>query len=438
MGNMDQDHAGDAPVGASTQSSGGPSAAVLSPEVLPLLGKTVLLVHPAWHSCGSHQVFVSQAYAYRSLGAKVLSLAVADAPGATPGSGLHKSYIKASADLDADARFFAGMPLLGVLKPDFLRAAKLWLHGNFAAILVETTKLVAIPDALLLWPRIDLIHCNHFFCMPAALRLLEKHGCPVLLDSHDLQARQYALRNEAGRTLAPAARFEDMLAIELDAMRPADILVHLNDEEAAAFQKLLPGMRHALVYPAVAAASAGLGGSDFIIVASANYANFLDVSWFLTEVLPLAPGVPVKILGNIDRAFKFRAPGLLKKHAALFCGRVDDLDAAYRSAAAVLLPTTEGHGISIKMIEAMSSGAPLIATPHAFRGSGLNPAEFANVALASDAAAFAGALRRAAASLDAPPADRRRADTRVAYEKTFSFDAYRQALVRLVAPLFTS
>lgn len=367
-----------------------------------------------------------------------MSLAIADAPGATPGSRQHKSYLAASADLEADARFFAGMPLLGVLNADFLRSAKQWLHGNFAAILVETTKLVAIPDALASLPQIDLIHCNHFFCMPAALRLRQKHGCPTLLDTHDLQARQYALRNEAGWTLAPAAGFEDMLAIELDAMRPADVLLHLNGEEAAVFQKLLPGKRHALLYPAVVPVSAATGGSDFIIIASANYANFLGVEWFLTEVLPLAPDVPVKILGNIDGLFKSRAPNLLKKHAALFYGRVDDLDAAYRSAAAVLLPTTQGHGISIKTIEAMSSGAPLIATPHAFRGSGLNPAEFANVALASDAAGFAAALRRAAAFRDAPAADRRRAATRAAYEKIFSPEAYRNALLQLVEPLFTS
>ncbi|WP_026605835.1 glycosyltransferase [Methylocapsa acidiphila] len=404
----------------------------------PLAGKTVLLAHPAWHSCGSHQVFVSQAQAYRSLGASVLSLAVADAPGATAGSGQHTAYLAASGDLEADVRFFAGMPLLRVLEVDFLRAARKWLHGDFASILIETTKLAAIPDALAAWPRIDLIHCNHFFCMPAALRLREKHHCPVLLDSHDLQARQYVLRNEAGWTLKPPARFEDMLAIELEAMKAADLLVHLNKDEAAAFQKLLPEARHALVYPAVAPISAGPGGDDLIMIASANYANFLDVSWFLTEVLPLAPEVSVKILGNIKGAFKLRAPSLLSKHAALFHGRIDDLDAAYRNAAAILLPTTQGHGISIKMIEALSSGAPLIATPHAFRGSGLDPATFANVALASDAAGFAAALRRAAASKAEALTDRARADTRGAYERIFSFEAYRKALLKLSAPFFAA
>lgn len=400
----------------------------------PLAGATILLIHPAWHSCGSHQVFVSQARAYRGLGARVLSLAIADAPGASEGSRAHKAYLEATADLEVDARFFSGMALGSVLRADFLRAAGKWLHGNFAEILIETTKLAPLPAALAATP-IDLIHCNHFFCMPAATRLRRRGALPILLDTHDLQARQYALRNEAGWTLGPAAGFADMLAVELAAMGDADVLLHLNDAEALAFQDLLPGKTHALLYPAVSPVEGGEGGGDLAIIASANYANFLGVVWFLKEVLPRAPGVPVRIVGNIDQEFKMRAPGLLKAHEALFCGRVADLGAVYRNAAAILLPTTQGHGVSIKTIEAMSSGAPLIATEHAFRGFGVDPAKLANVSLALDAAAFAAAMRRAAAGEKGPPPDRRRADTRAAYERLFSLDAYRSSLLALVAPL---
>ena len=38
-----------------------------------------------------------------------------------------------------------------------------------------------------------------------------------------------------------------MLATELDRLRKADLLVHLNEEECATFEKLLPEMRNALV-----------------------------------------------------------------------------------------------------------------------------------------------------------------------------------------------
>jgi glycosyltransferase involved in cell wall biosynthesis len=396
---------------------------------LPLAGKDVLLVHPAWHSCGSHKVFVSQARAYRSLGAKVTSLALADQPGATQGSHWHRAYLAATRDLEADRRCFAGMPWHRLPSPEFLRAARHWLHGNFAEMLVETTKLVVLPDA----PRPDLVHCNHFFCMPAALRL--GGGAPVLLETHDLQARQYDLRNRAGWSLPPVARYEDMLAIELGAMRTTDLLVHLNDEEAVTFRELLPEKSHALLYPAVDPVTPGSGGPDLVIVASANYANFRSLVWFLTEVLPLAPGLPVRIYGNVHQEFRMRAPSLLRRHASLFHGRVAELGAVYGNAAAILLPTTEGHGISIKTIEALSSGAPLIATSYAFRGLAIATTGLGNVTIASNAAAFAAAMRAAAASSDMPEPDRTTSATRCLYETRFAFSPYRRSLLALVAPL---
>jgi polysaccharide biosynthesis protein PslH len=408
-----------------------------APSSPPLAGRVVAIIHPAWHSCGSHQVFVSQAWAYRSLGAKVVSLAIADTPGSVEGSNRHKSYMAATPDLEADARIFAGMPFLAVLNPGFLRTAWRWLHGNFAGILVEMTKLTTVPEALASAPRVDLIHCNHFFCMPVAIHLRERHDCPIVLDTHDLQAQQFVLRNHAGWALPPVARYEDMLAIELDAMRPADILVHLNDEEAAAFHKLVPDRRHALLYPTVNAMPIGPGGGDPIIVASANSANLLGLVWFLKEVLPLAPGVPIRILGNIDRQIQWGAPGLFKAHAGLFRGRVDvaELHDAYRNAAVVLLPATAGHGISIKTIEALSCGAPLIATPLAFRGLGIDAAALPNVTVAEDAAGFAAALRRAHATRHLPGARRELAATRRLYQQHFAFDAYRKSLWAIVGRL---
>jgi polysaccharide biosynthesis protein PslH len=403
----------------------------------PLAGKVVAIVHPAWHSCGSHQVFVAQARAYRSLGAKVISVAIAVAPGATDRSNQHKTYMAATPDLEADLRLFTGNPLHVILSPKFPRAAWRLLHGNFAEVLVDATKLVPVPDALGYAPRIDLIHCNHFFCIPVAVRLRERHDCPIVLDTHDLQARQYVLRNRAGWALPPVARYEDLLAIELDAMRPADILVHLNDEEAAAFQKLVPDRRHALLYPTVNEMPAGPGGGDPIIVASAHSANLLSVVWFLKEVLPLAPAVPVRIFGNIDRELRSRARDLFKAHAGLFRGRVEveDLHDAYRNATAVLLPATAGHGISIKTIEALSCGAPLIATPLAFRGLGINAASLPNVTVVEDAADFAAALRRSHAKRHLSGASRELAATRRIYQQHFAFDAYRKSLWAIVGQL---
>jgi glycosyltransferase involved in cell wall biosynthesis len=401
---------------------------------LPLFGKVVVLVHPAWHSCGSYQVFLSQARAYRALGAHVLDLAIADMPGSVEGSRHERAYLAATANLEASRRFYAGMPLHSVFDTGYFRALNQWLHGNTARSRIETTIRARLPAALTDLPSIDLIHCNHYFCMPAALRLRGNSNCPILLDTHDIQALQYELSNKTAWLLPPVTSFEEMLDLELAAMRPATVLIHLNDEEAGTFQKLLPQMRHQLLYPTVEPLPSAPGRSDLIIVASANYPNFLGVEWFLTEILPKAPGIPVRIIGNIDEEFSRKAPRLRKAHASLFRGQVRDLGETYRNAGTILLPTKMGHGISIKTVEAMSSGAPLIATSHAFRGMGLDPAGLANVTLADDSTSFAAAMRRAAAN-SCTHSDEARSDMRQVYERKFGFEAYCQALRQIAVPL---
>lgn len=399
-----------------------------------LAGKRVIVVHPAWHSCGSHQVFVTQMQAYRALGANVYSLAVADFPGWTAGTKAHQAYLAATEDLIADRRHYVGMRRRLMATPRFLAALRQWLHGNAAAMLCATAQGAALPAELLDLPEVDLIHCNHFFCMPVALALKHPHSCPILLDTHDVQARQFALRNEGRWRLSPKASFEDMLALELAQMRDADLLIHLNDEEARSWRGLLPDMAHVLIYPAIKPVPTGPGGSDVIIVASANYPNYLSAMWFLTEIRPLAPDVPVRIIGNIDQIFRAQAPALFAQHRELFSGRVDDLDAAYANAAAILLPTTSGHGISVKTIEALSSGAPLIATREAFRGIAIEPAGLANVTLVADAEGFAAAVRRRAEMPTTSPKERQASDTRQLYERLFAFDAYTDALAEKVLP----
>jgi polysaccharide biosynthesis protein PslH len=402
----------------------------------PLADKTVLLVHPAWHSCGSYNVFMTQAQAYHALGAKVLSLAITDAPGNTAQSDAAKAYFDATQDLAVKRRFFTGMPLGAMPTRQFVQVANAWLHGDYAAMLIGTAQRSALPDELRT-AKIDIIHCNHFFCIPAAVKLRDERGCLLLLETHDLQARQFALRNRDAWTLSPKAKYETMLAQELTQMRAADVLIHLNTEEANAFGALLPEKRHVLMFPAVAPMPAGKGDS-IIIVASSNYPNYLGLKWFLGEVMPLAGDIPVRIVGNIYRMVQWRAPLLYRRYKHLFTGFTADLGGVYAQAGTILLPTTSGFGISIKTIEALSCGVPLVATRQAFRGMGIDPATLRNVTLAEDAAAFAAAMRRLTKTTDARERSDSGSDTRRLYDNLFAVGAYRQRLADLVEPLLAS
>jgi glycosyltransferase involved in cell wall biosynthesis len=369
----------------------------------------------------------------------VISVAVSDHLGHTADRpGAWKTYIAATPDMPADKRYYTGPPLTTLLRPNYLAGEyRQLIRGNHAAYHSGLSARSIVPTELS-GERIDLVHCNHFFCMPFVEKLLGNNRCPVVLETQDIQADQYELRNEGAFLLPPRATYDEMLAIELEWMRRADLMVHLNAEEDATFRALLPDKPHALIYPAVAPVPTGPGGDDIIIVASANRGNVLSVEWFLSEVLPRAGNVSVKIVGNVDGALRKHNAGLFERYRRYFSGRLEDVGAVYANAALVLLPTSEGHGLSIKAVEALSSGLPLIATPQAFRGMQVEPASLGNLALAESAEDFAAALRVAANRPRATEAERLASHTRRVYEGHFSLAAYREALSSRVLPLLAS
>lgn len=400
-----------------------------------LSGRRVALIHPAWHSCGTYRVVLGQIAAYRALGAQVSPIAISSDPGFVPGRDwIWKSFTQATPELDDGPRHYGGAPFHAVVAPRFL-AETLWpyIHGDQAAIRVGMAERATLSPGV---ERVeyDLVHCNHFFLMPLARRLARGRA-PILLDSHDLQARQFDLMNKRMPWLPPRVTYEAMLAQELDAMSGADLLLHLNAQEAEDFRALLPKKRHELLYPPVPEAPTGPGGPDIILVASNNTANVESVVWFLREVAPMAPGVSVKIVGNVDAGVRGQAPEQFAAYKDWFLGRVDDPGAAYANARLALLPTISGTGLSIKSVEALASGLPLIATTQAFRGMDAAAFGLAGVAFADTPETFARALAESAAAPVSDASQRGASATRAYYDAHFSLAAYRRNLAALAVPL---
>jgi glycosyltransferase involved in cell wall biosynthesis len=186
---------------------------------------------------------------------------------------------------------------------------------------------------------------------------------------------------------------DELLQTELEYTGQADLIVHLNCDEHEFFASRIPEKPHLLLYPTVRLARCQPDRHYFLIVASTNYPNYLSVLWFLDRVYPLLDNITVKIIGNVDCAFSGLAPNLYERYRDVFLGRVDDVSKYYDNAAAILLPTIEGHGLSIKTIEAMATGAQLVATPRAFRGIHLDVKSLDNVRFAEDPIDFARHVR---------------------------------------------
>ncbi len=397
----------------------------------PLAGRRVALLHPAWHSCGTYRVVLGQIAAYRALGAKVSPVAVSIDPGFVPERRwIWNPFLTATPELGGGPRHLGGAPLHVLFEPRFFaRVVWPYLHGDQAAIRLGLADRARFSTGVE-GEDYDLVHCNHFFLMPAARRLARGRA-PILLDTHDLQTRQFALINERMPWLRPRVSYEAMLAQEVEAMRGADLLLHLNALEAEEFRALLPEKRHALLYPPTPPAPTGPGGPDIVIVSSNNTANVESLIWFLREVAPKAPGVRVKIAGSVEEGVRARAGALHAAYKDWFLGRVEDPGALYAGARLALLPTVGGTGLSIKTVEAMSSGLPLIATPQALRGMDEEALALPGVTVVETAEAFAATLAAAAAA--PPPSDSGRASSaaRAYYERRFSLAAYRTGLEKL-------
>ncbi|MGD9545597.1 MAG: glycosyltransferase [Methylocystis sp.] len=387
-----------------------------------LSGKTVAVVHPAWHSCGTHQVIASQIRAYKYLGARVLSIALMDDVTPAVGrGGRWTDYRSHSQDLAADERYESSATIADLFKTSLLTDGWLpFLHGDHANWLVEVMKRAPLPAGLDL-DSIDLIHANHFFVTPFVEKMRERRRIPVLIDTHDIQARQYELRNRTGFTIPPYVGYDSLLAVELDWLRRADVCVHLNSDEYATFSQLLPHSFHELIYPSIAPVRAGANGDQAVFVAGNNAANYISARWFLKYVAPRATGMSISIYGDIAQGMKSRERRLYEERRHLFRGRIDDIESAYADASMVLLPTKAGHGLSIKTVEALSSGLPIVATSKAFRGMGIDPSQLRNVFIADDASEFGAAMVKCRIAGQSDPTT---SDTRLLYETRFSPDRY--------------
>jgi glycosyltransferase involved in cell wall biosynthesis len=224
--------------------------------------------------------------------------------------------------------------------------------------------------------------------------------------------------------------------------------VHINSDEYDFFRSHLPEKRHKLIYPPINMSLQARDDLYFLIVASGNYGNYESVAWFLNEVAPACPNIRVKIAGNVDYYFAKRRPDLLHKYRSSFLGRVEKLDKLYENAIAILLPTISGHGLSIKAVEALSTGLPIIATPQAFRGISIDFADYPNVHFAESAEAFTKCIcAQYEVALDRAPApanhilvwqtNRRSHQTQAqaAFNRQFSFDSYKDSLAAVAYEL---
>lgn len=201
-------------------------------------------------------------------------------------------------------------------------------------------------------------------------RLFESVPSSVLkvLDTHDVFSDRYRLYREHGQAgeFFSTARREEGKALDR-----SDAVLAIQEWDAGHF-RALTGKPVAVVghlAPSVADAaprSTEPRARAVLFVGGPMGINVHGVTWFIDHVFPLVrhhvPDAELWLVGGIcDRVGK-STPGVRR------FGFVDSLDELYRRAAVVINPQQFGTGLSIKSVDALLHGGPLVTTASGARG----------------------------------------------------------------------
>jgi hypothetical protein len=404
-----------------------------------------VVIGPAWDSCGSHQLFKAQIRAFAAMGLETYFLAVVPVLeiAGENGESWWAHYCAMTPDIGASMRGNARFMRVSKYRP-----ALLW--GKFAAKRrtqsfwrTMPARLADVPQSLR-----DFIHshhirgvlCNHYFNLPIAEKVRRwAGGVKVVCETQDIQSRHMIDSNPTHPLTGVPGDYESYFRDELRCCEPADEFIHLNQEEYAVFQRELPHKTHHLIYPSLprpAAAPSAPLEVDFLIVASNNKPNYDSVRWFLDEVWDqdLNAAARLRIVGNLDVKFRADDSGYLTRFGDIFVGRVDDVASWYHRAHAVLAPTIDGQGISIKTIEALSYGRPFIYSPIAVRGFSDYLESHKLPGLCSTASEFKAAIAARIATRADASIREINSDALGVYEGLFAPEVYQEKFQRIFQP----
>lgn len=251
-------------------------------------------------------------------------------------------------------------------------------------------KLAAVLEA----ERFDAIHVQH---LRMAQYLEMPHRQRAILDLPDAfslywerrrsTARPWYQRWFDGMEHRRVAAYEQILhRYPLNLVCSVEDLAYLRRTQAGAHIELLPNGVDTQAFPQRPKGTARPG--RILFTGNMDYAPNVDaVRYFALEVFPLirkaVPDACFIIAGQrpVDAVRALAGPGIE------VTGFIPDLSATYAEAAVVVAPMRFGAGTQNKVLEAMSTGVPVVCSPLAFKGLGIEEGQ--GVVQAEDTEAFA-------------------------------------------------
>jgi glycosyltransferase involved in cell wall biosynthesis len=201
-------------------------------------------------------------------------------------------------------------------------------------------------------------------------RLFESVPGPVvkLIDTLDVFSDRYRLYREHGQT---GEFFSTTRKEEAKALDRADTVLAIQEWDASHFRSLTGKPVAVVGHLAPPNADTALPTAApcpyaILFVGGPMGINVHGVTWFIDRVLPAVrrqvPDAELWLVGGISDRVGRAAPGVRR------FGFVDALEDMYRRAAVIINPQQFGTGLSIKSVDALRHGRPLVTTASGARG----------------------------------------------------------------------
>lgn len=218
----------------------------------------------------------------------------------------------------------------------------------------------------------------------------------VVLETQDIQAYQYRIRNETNRATGRLETIEDWTRDEAEVWKAVDACVNLSQDEQNVIRRYAPNshmIRPLMETRALAAkrtwpqfvkanqiheSHLDIKSYDFMLWGDLHQSNVNSTRWFIENVSlhrefkGCRTFICGRVGGQMLNDFGVR-PGLY------FAGFLDNLDEAILRSKLLVLPDQMGSGISVKTLDTLSTGRPFVATTIALRSLDLEGIAFQGV-----------------------------------------------------------
>lgn len=281
-------------------------------------------------------------------------------------------------DADADPR----VDLVARLADPSQRARAAELHPR--PVLCRPVTLAAAKEVALLVAAADLAVVMRLYRAPLLDVVLSSPDRPCcVLDVDDIESSYQRQQGQVDE----AARYE---ALERHYLPRFDLVLATSDDDARAIASAV-GVDATVVPNAVTLPESGWADPrwDVLFVGNMGYPpNAQGAEWLCQEVLPRLPTARVALVG-LNPAPTVVA---LRSNDVFVSGTVPDVRPFYEASRMVAVPLQVGAGTSIKLLEALAHGLPVVSTTVGTRGVPVRPGQ--HLLVADDPDGFATACRR--------------------------------------------